>query len=377
MEFLTLLEGIRTPFFDRFFSLITYIGDETVFLAVAIFIFWCVSKREGYYVLTTGLVGTVINQLLKLFFAIPRPWVKDPTFTPVESAVERATGYSFPSGHTQNVTGTFGGIARFSKKWVTRIICIVLIVLVAFSRMYLGVHTPLDVFTSLGIALVLIFALRPLFSTEERFERCMPFVIVGALLLSIAFMLYFPIFGDAAAHDAENLASGMKNAYTMAGCVIGLSVVYFVDSAFIKFDTGARWYAQIIKFALGLVCVIAIKELTRTPLEFICGGNEYIARMIRYFLVVVFAGAVWPLTFRLFAKIEWSPLERFTAWVKGIFKKRDTDATLSDGEAPESVEKRPRTRIVTLADGSEVYMPPKKRKASWKSANKRNKKRYK
>ena len=68
MSFLYFLESIRNPVLDFFFSLITHIGEETVFLVVAIFFFWCVSKREGYYILTVGLVGTVANQLMKLAF---------------------------------------------------------------------------------------------------------------------------------------------------------------------------------------------------------------------------------------------------------------------------------------------------------------------
>ncbi|MBP3388873.1 MAG: hypothetical protein J6K98_03260, partial [Clostridia bacterium] len=77
-------------------SLITRLGEETVFLAVAIAVFWCVNKYEGYYLMSVGLVGTVINQFMKIIFRIARPWVLDPEFTIVESAREAATGYSFP-----------------------------------------------------------------------------------------------------------------------------------------------------------------------------------------------------------------------------------------------------------------------------------------
>ena len=92
--------------------------------------FWCVSKEEGYYLLFVGFFGTVLNQFLKLLCRIPRPWVLDPNFTIVESARAAATGYSFPSGHTQNAVGTFGAMAlRTERKWV-RGVCIALIVLV-------------------------------------------------------------------------------------------------------------------------------------------------------------------------------------------------------------------------------------------------------
>ena len=320
MKFLYFLESIRNPVLDFILGAITHIGEETVFLAVAIFIFWCVSKREGYYILTVGLIGTVINQLLKLVFAIPRPWVKDPSFTVVESAVEEATGYSFPSGHTQNVTGTFGSIARYSKRTPVRIIAVTVILLVAFSRMYLGVHTPLDVGVSLLIGATLTFLLYPVFKNEERFEKFMPLVIGIGLVVTTVLMLYFPLFSTSAAHDATNLASGMKNAYTLTGCTVGLAIVYFVDSTFIKFDTGATWYAQIVKLALGLCGVLLLKSGLSAPLVALF-GNEYLARMVRYLIVVLFAGIVWPLTFKLFAKMRIPALDRLGDKVVAVFKK--------------------------------------------------------
>lgn len=365
MEFLKFIESIRNPFFDWFFSLITHIGDETVFLAVAILIFWCVSKREGFYVLVTGFVGTVINGLLKLFFRVPRPWVKDPTFRPVDSAIERATGYSFPSGHTQNVAGTFGSIACFAKRWIARIGCILVIALVAFSRMYLGVHTPLDVLTSLGIAAALVILLHPLFKNDARFEKFMPYVIIGVLLLTTAFMLYFPITRESVAHDPENLVSGLENAYTLAGCAIGLAIVYFVDAAYVKFDTRATWYVQIIKFAVGLGLVLLIKEGLRAPLIYVCADNVYIARMIRYLIVVVFAGVIWPIAFKYLNRIKCDRLDRFGKWVAGLFKKRDTDADVDENSDPNAAKYKNKptlSRITYLPDGSRVYTPKKKKK---------------
>ena len=127
MPFLYFIQSIRIPLFDWFFSLVTHLGEETFFLVIAILFFWCINKREGYFILITGLVGTLVNQLAKLFFRIPRPWVLDPDFEIVESARAEATGYSFPSGHTQNIAGTYGSIAAFQpKKWKT-ILCVSII----------------------------------------------------------------------------------------------------------------------------------------------------------------------------------------------------------------------------------------------------------
>ena len=325
MQFLYLLEKIRNPFFDFIFSLITHIGEETVFLAVAILFFWCISKREGYYILITGLVGTLINQMLKIVCKIPRPWVKDPSFTIVESARAEATGYSFPSGHTQNVSGTFGSIGLYSsKKWV-RISAIVIIVLVAFSRMYLGVHTPWDVLTSLGIAAVLVFGLYPLFKNEERFKKSMPYIVAVSFVLAFAFVIYVIYMPGRPTFSDLNYASAAKNAYTLFGCTLGLVVVYTLDSLYIHFDTKAKWYAQILKFALGLGIVIGIKAGLSSPLTSLF-GNEYIARAVRYFIIVIFAGVLWPLTFRLFAKMEIKCLDNFADKITCIFDKEAREA---------------------------------------------------
>ena len=165
MQLLYALAELRTPFLDALLGALTNCGGELVFMAAAIIVFWCVSKSCGYYMLTVGFVGTIVNQFLKLVFRIPRPWVKDPDFQIVESARAEATGYSFPSGHTQNVFASFGCLGRWTKRTWLRAVCALLIVVTAFSRMYLGVHTPLDVGVSFGIGLVLVFALYLIFNT--------------------------------------------------------------------------------------------------------------------------------------------------------------------------------------------------------------------
>ena len=94
MNLLYALESVRTPFWDAVFSAVTHLGEETVFMVAAILIFWCVSKQEGYYLLLMGFFGTVVNQFLKLLFRIPRPWVRDPDFTIVESARAQRDSYA-------------------------------------------------------------------------------------------------------------------------------------------------------------------------------------------------------------------------------------------------------------------------------------------
>ena len=306
MSFLYLLEGIRNPVLDFVFSIVTLFGEETVFMAVGMIVFWCVNKQKGYYLLSVGFVGTVINQFLKILFRVPRPWVKDPSFTIVESAREAASGYSFPSGHTQTSVGLFGGLALKFKNRAVCIASIALCVLVPLSRMYLGVHTPADVGVSIVIALVLIFALAPLFEKAEKSPKVMYALLLSLTGIMLAYLLFisFWSFPEEVFHvdNVHNLISAVKNAYTLTGCMLGFLVVYTVDLKWLKFDTKAVWWVQLIKIAGGLVLVLAVKELLRAPLAAILPENTW-ARMIRYFLMVVTAGTLWPITFKYFAKL--------------------------------------------------------------------------
>lgn len=305
MEFLKLLEGIRTPLLDSIMSAITQLGSETVFMAIGIIVFWCVGKRQGYFLFAVGFLGTVANQFMKLIFRIPRPWVLDPNFNIVEAARAGATGYSFPSGHSQNIAGTLGVVAATTKKKWLRIICIVLIILVPFSRMYLGVHTPLDVGVGAGGALLLVLIMYPMFKTDERADKFAPWAIAAFIAVAVAFLIYclcynFP--AEVYTDPDENLIHGTKNAFTILGAGFALLLDYYLDKKYIHFDTKAGFLGNVLKTVLGLGIILGIKIVLKAPLLALFNGSE-VATAVRYFLIVLFGGAIWPLTFPFFANI--------------------------------------------------------------------------
>ncbi len=301
MELLYLLESIRNPVLDAIVALITHLGGETVFIVIALIFYWCIDKKRGYYILSVCFIGTLINQFLKLMFRIPRPWVKDPDFTIVESARAEATGYSFPSGHTQNVTGYLGGIARTSKRRIVQIISVVLIILTAFSRMYLGVHTPLDVGVSLVIGAVLVFALHPIYKKADD-PKFLYGLMAGLLVVSIIYTAFVENHAWPSDIDPDNLASGIKNGWTLTGCSAAMLIACIIDTKKINFQTKAPLLGQIIKIAVGLGIALLLKSVLKAPLEAIFNGAG-IARALRYFIMVIFAAVVWPLCFPFITKI--------------------------------------------------------------------------
>lgn len=301
MDILYALEKIRTPFCNGVMSAVTQLGGEVIFIVAAVVVFWCVSKWEGYYLMTIAFCGTVLNQFLKLICRVPRPWVRDPNFTIVESARAEATGYSFPSGHTQNAIGLFGGMARWGgRRWV-RLGLTALALVIAFSRMYLGVHTPADVGVSLVLAAALVLGLYPLMRRAQEKPRYMGYVLAAMLVVSGAFVVFVETYGFSADTDAENLASGIGNAWKMLGAVAGMTLAWLLDRRYIHFETQAVWWVQVIKVAVGMALLLAIKSGLKAPLLALL-GHEGLAGGVRYFLLVLVAGAVWPLAFRPMSK---------------------------------------------------------------------------
>ncbi len=303
MEFLRLLEDLRTPFLDKFFSVVTHLGEETFFIVLGVIFFWCINKKQGYYLLSIGFLGIMLNQVLKLIFRIPRPWVKDESFTIVESARGGATGYSFPSGHTQSSVGFFGGVARWGNNKALTIISIIICVLVPFSRMYLGVHTPLDVGVSFVLALALVFVFYPIISNCFENTKKMRILFSVMILMSVLYLAFVSLYKFPQDVDTKNLTHGIKNAYKMLGCTVGIFASFEIDRRFINFSTNGSFIAQLLKVVFGMVPLLIIKEGLKAPLGLIFSGS-FIADSLRYFILVIFAGCIWPLTFKWFSKIS-------------------------------------------------------------------------
>ena len=242
MSFLWFLSDLRTPAGDFFFQQITYLGQEIFVVAVICWLYWCVSKKSAYILGFSYFLSGLLIQALKITFRVPRPWKLDSSFKAVESALPEATGYSFPSGHTQSITALFGTLALSArKKWQT-VLCFVIIFLVGFSRMYLGVHTPLDVSVSFALSLLSAILCWYIFNKKE-FIWTKPFIL--ALILGICSLLL-------CAYSLALYSSGTINVdYSMdclkasgAGCAFAIG--YYVETTRIRFEIADTWKKRIL-----------------------------------------------------------------------------------------------------------------------------------
>lgn len=304
LSILHALAALRTPLLDSVMLFITRFGEESLSLVIALVIFWCVDKRRGYYLMTIVFSGLLANQLLKLLFRIPRPWVLDPTLPIVERARELAIGYSFPSGHTQDACGMFGGFAASSRRRGVRVFCIVLALAVAFSRLYLGVHTPLDVGASVLVAAIAIAAFYPAYRAMERKPAVFALIwcglaIVSALLAVHVGAQYRLAVATLPVDELDNFTSALKIAYSMIGASLGGLTIYLLDVRRLHFSTDAVWWAQILKVTLGTALVLAVRSVLKAPLQ-ACFGVA--GDGVRYFAMILTAG-LWTVSFPWFARL--------------------------------------------------------------------------
>ncbi len=145
------VQSAANPVFTLFFRFITFLGSEYLFLLVIPLVYWCVDRTKGIRLGILVITSAVLNAWLKVLFAQPRPYDLDPS---VKMAHEPSR--ALPSGHSQHSATLWGGLAPWIRRPWGLILALVLPLLIGFSRVYLGVHFPTDVF--LGWALGYVFA---------------------------------------------------------------------------------------------------------------------------------------------------------------------------------------------------------------------------
>lgn len=239
MGIILFLQGFASPFLDGFFQTVTILGEEYFYIALLALVFWCVDKRYGYKLSFAFLLSGVLNGVVKSLVNAPRP-------VGVEGIrslrVETATGTSFPSGHTQNITAFWVSLIRqMRRRWVVAVGCL-MILLVGVSRLYLGVHWPIDVLGGVALGVVSVLIADYLF---ERAARGKKWLSLPLLIPALA-----------AAFVWRDSADLVKGAGTFSGFLIG----YTVESSFLQFSEKAPFLKQAVKFALGLAVVLMLKE---------------------------------------------------------------------------------------------------------------------
>jgi len=296
MDLLWQLEGIRSPFWDTVFGLITRLGEEMILILVFCILFWCVNKRMAYVMGISFFLSSLVVQGAKIVFRVARPWIYDPTFAPVGGALQASTGYAFPSGHTQNAAALLGSLGALLKPKAVKIILFALVILVAFSRMYLGVHFLSDVVASLAITFLIIWFAAKVVTEEPASQKrelllALFLIFAAVVVITIATILY---------HNGATTPAQLRDSTRAAGAAIGFAVGMYVERMYIRFSVRSQNLpVEILKVVLGIAGVLAIQEGVRLI------GTGLVINAVRYFLMVSWLTLVYPLIIkRFFTKRE-------------------------------------------------------------------------
>jgi len=140
----TWLHTHQTPLLTSAMFVVTSLGSSLIASCIAVvFGLYLIRRRRFYWLaafLSSVYGGMLLNRILKYVFQRPRPHFDDPLLS--------LSSYSFPSGHTMTATVVFGVLAAYlfatTQNWRRRVVIVLvasfLILLVGFSRIYLGVH---------------------------------------------------------------------------------------------------------------------------------------------------------------------------------------------------------------------------------------------
>jgi len=276
LDFITMIQQIDTPLLDSFFRAITSLGDELFYLLLFPFLLWCVDFYLGIRVGIIFLLSVYVNTGVKEIFQQPRPFDILPEIQKVH-----ASGYGFPSGHAQSSLVVWGSITYWKKQIWMRNLSVLLILLIGFSRIYLGVHFPTDILGGwlfggliLGLSYFIFLKVK-----LDFIQGNMLFKIIGITLFPVVLLQF---------QSSPDIISSLA---ALTG--VGYGLLFFSSS--IEGIQPGNWLQRLIGFLIGIIGIgilyLGLKLIL--PSE---GQSFYqLSRFFRYLLLGIWIsfGAPW------------------------------------------------------------------------------------
>lgn len=280
-----------------------------VLLAIPVAIYWCCGKDDGRFILLNYAGSGLVNNTIKCTACCYRPWIRDVRVKPVEGALKGATGYSFPSGHVQTTTavlGTAGCLFWKKRRWLS-VISFIFILLMAFSRNYLGVHTPQDVLVAMletaGIILINSRLMPKIMNGSRQVQNraiLIGIVITVAAIVSTTVKSYPTDYVDGVLLvDPYEM---MTDTYGAAGDFLGFLIGLYVERVFIRFRTTGSGKEKLLRLIIGII-PFGILYLVAIPGLCTILGSHF-GTLLGRTLVSFYVMAVWPAVFMHFHKTK-------------------------------------------------------------------------
>lgn len=295
LELQKIREGLEEGF-SRAINNVTALFVSPLLYMVFAVIYWCMNKRKGKFFILCLAGSNFLNAMLKISFCVFRPWLLNSNLRPYEFVLKDATGYSFPSGHATAagaILGTFSWEER-KRKWLITA-CVILCLIVGFTRNFLTVHTLQDVLAGFacGILCVVLSAgvMKWVDGKEGRdlVAAGIAFVLLTAgLILTVCRNYPLTVDGE----QVTDLITVTKDAYTALGIGYAVTLGLFIERRWIRFETEGSWKVKVIQVLIGGTGAAMLCYLPKRFLYSLLGENW--GHFVLYFVAVFYCVAAWP-----------------------------------------------------------------------------------
>lgn len=302
MSYLLFLQDFRNSIADAWTPFLegTSLFAVTYLLLLPVFIYWCVDKRKGLFTLAALNLCLAINALIKLTACVYRPWIKDARILPAGNAINTATGYSFPSGHTSTAVPVYGGMAvefwdKKSTKWLS-VLCVAAILVTGFSRNYLGVHTPQDVLMAMVEGVFSLWIVWKILAYVDKHPEKEDYFLLGGFILCVLGILYitfkpYPmdyIDGKLLVDPHRMMNDGYKDIGTLGAFCVGR----YIEKRWIGFKVTGWTVKGILTGVVGLVLLGVMIANLQKPVVSVLGPHW--GRLVTQSVIVTYCVALWP-----------------------------------------------------------------------------------
>ena len=311
IDVLLYLQNIRlncSDLIDKLFLSITIFGEYWLPTVVCAIVYWCIDFRAGVYLFSLEGINVIVSHFFKMIACVYRPWILNSDIHPSELAIPYAKGYSFPSGHSCMSSSVWGGLAYLVRKnKLLMFLLIGLILLIGFSRLWLGVHTPQDVIGGFAIGITLIFVINKIINwAEEDKNRYLHLLAVIDILaaLSMVYVAYFSTY-KVDYVDGKLLVDPLKQIYitfVVNGYTLGLINGTFLCRRFFPFNPKEASAKR--RIWRGIIGTIGILTLIKLAMEYVIMNTiDLKIAFSLMFTVGLLITLIYPIIFTNYRKI--------------------------------------------------------------------------
>ena len=275
-----------SPAWDIPFRALTFLGDETFYLLFMPLVYWCIDRRTGARLLFLLLFSSYINAVAKDLADQPRPFAYDQRVMALVSTV----GGGLPSGHTQNAVVIWGYLAACSHKKISWLMAGFLMLAIPVSRIYLGVHFPMDLFGGYLLGALILVLFIWFSSAIEKALADLGFIrqLIFAVFVPLVLVLSNP--------------TGSQYALSMISVLMGMGTGFALERRYVRFSCRGFWRTRSLRYLLGVGILLALWLGLKAVFNEVEPANLF--RIIRYTLVGIWGsfGAPW-----LFVRLRLAP----------------------------------------------------------------------